>query len=453
MADVLEDYVLSSLVEVFYFSDSWMADDAHHRSLYNTSTRAFLSPQGWAYDNCFRMFSYRHTFMVLIDPDEYIIIKQQPVAATANATAGAAVAAAAVAAGGAAPAEGPAFGPAPDPPSLPAFLAPFEPYGGILVHWQVFGPSGHMRRPRGSTLEQYTQCQSKQALQRWRQFNSIPLGFVKSITATRCYQRGCNPHVCELKPGCRYVNEKFLELSSSVVKAVHWDRIAVFHYVTRSAEDYKAKMGRGTGHSQFLAANKAAGRTHRGWRYFMTVNASATATCLEGRSAWQRCCSPKAGGGAAAGGVGAGAGLAVAAGGAAAGGGAAGAGAGGGGAAVGASAGGGGGGGGAVTAGAGKGAGMVGAAGTAGAGLGGGAGAGAVAGAVAGTGGVAVGSSGAQQTQSLGAGGAAHAGGAGAGGAAQGAAAAGNTAGMAGSHSGEDVEGDGVQVGTRTILE
>ena len=57
MADVLEDYVLSSLVEVFYFSDSWKADDAHHRSLYNTSTRAFLSPQGWAYDNCFRCVS------------------------------------------------------------------------------------------------------------------------------------------------------------------------------------------------------------------------------------------------------------------------------------------------------------------------------------------------------------------------------------------------------------
>eukprot|EP00198_Chlamydomonas_reinhardtii_P011084 XP_001700421.1 predicted protein [Chlamydomonas reinhardtii] len=271
MADVLEDYVLSSLVEVFYFSDSWKADDAHHRSLYNTSTRAFLSPQGWAYDNCFRMFSYRHTFMVLIDPDEYIILKQQPLqqqTAAASATAGADAIAAV-----------PNFGPAPDPPSLPAFLAAFEPYGGILVHWQLFGPSGHMRRPRGSTLEQYTQCQPKPALQNWRQFNSIPLGFVKSITATRCYQRGCNPHVCELKPGCRYVNEKFLELSSSVVKAVHWDRIAVFHYVTRSAEDYKAKMGRGTGHSQFLAANKAAGRTHRGWRYFLTVNASATATC------------------------------------------------------------------------------------------------------------------------------------------------------------------------------
>ncbi|PNW70251.1 hypothetical protein CHLRE_17g712050v5 [Chlamydomonas reinhardtii] len=430
MADVLEDYVLSSLVEVFYFSDSWKADDAHHRSLYNTSTRAFLSPQGWAYDNCFRMFSYRHTFMVLIDPDEYIILKQQPLqqqTAAASATAGADAIAAV-----------PNFGPAPDPPSLPAFLAAFEPYGGILVHWQLFGPSGHMRRPRGSTLEQYTQCQPKPALQNWRQFNSIPLGFVKSITATRCYQRGCNPHVCELKPGCRYVNEKFLELSSSVVKAVHWDRIAVFHYVTRSAEDYKAKMGRGTGHSQFLAANKAAGRTHRGWRYFLTVNASATATCVEGRDAWQRCCSARNGGGGAAA-AGAGVGLVAGAG---VGAGAAVAGAGGGaagvvgGAAVAAGAGVGDGGGsvGAANAVVGKVSGMAGgASGTVGLGIGGGVSGGAGAGATARaeSESVGTGSKGAE------AGGAAGAGGASTRAAAQGAAAV----------------DDGLQVGTRTILE
>ncbi|KAG2489056.1 hypothetical protein HYH03_012492 [Edaphochlamys debaryana] len=257
MADVLSDHVLSGLVELVYFSDSWRADAVLFPSMYNTSTRGFMSPQGWAYDNCFRMFGHRHTFMTLIDPDEYIVLKGvQP----------------------------------PAVPDLPAFLKPFEPIGGLLVHWQLFGPSGHVARPNGSTLEAYTQCQPRHVLQRFPQFHSIPLGFVKSITATRCYQRGCNPHVCELRPGCKYVNEDMMELSGPVVRAVHWDRIAVFHYVTRSVTDYKAKMARGTGHSQFLAINKAMGKTHRGWKYFRTINRTSIATCTEGKQAWERCC-------------------------------------------------------------------------------------------------------------------------------------------------------------------
>ena len=47
----IEQFVLEGLVEVFYFSgNSWQLDAPR----YNSSSRAFLSPQTWAYDNCFR---------------------------------------------------------------------------------------------------------------------------------------------------------------------------------------------------------------------------------------------------------------------------------------------------------------------------------------------------------------------------------------------------------------
>ncbi|GLI68670.1 hypothetical protein VaNZ11_013146 [Volvox africanus] len=259
LAYVLEDYVLSNVVEIIYFADSWKADEKLFREMYNTSTRTFLSPQVWAYDNCFRMFAHRHTFIALLDPDEYIILKEPSVLPRGQ-------------------------------PHLPSFLAPFEPYGGIAVHWQLLGPSGHMSRPDGSTLASYTRCVPRERLQLWKEFKTVPLGFTKSITATRCYQRGCNPHQCELKPGCKYVNEDCMDLSPSVVHELHWDRIAIFHYVTRSAMEYMRKLRRGSGHSQYLQANKALGRTNRGWTYFHMVNASATATCEEGRQAWQRCC-------------------------------------------------------------------------------------------------------------------------------------------------------------------
>lgn len=54
LASVLEDHVLSGVVELMYFSDSWKLDEKLFRGMYNTSQRQFLSPQGWAYDNCFR---------------------------------------------------------------------------------------------------------------------------------------------------------------------------------------------------------------------------------------------------------------------------------------------------------------------------------------------------------------------------------------------------------------
>ncbi|GIL72355.1 hypothetical protein Vretimale_4131 [Volvox reticuliferus] len=259
LAYVLEDYVLANVVEIIYFSDSWKLDEKLFREMYNTSTRTFLSPQAWAYDNCFRMFAHRHTFIALLDPDEYIILKEPPQLPLAQ-------------------------------PNISSFLAPFEPYGGITVHWQLFGPSGHMVRPNGSALASYTQCIPRERLQLWKEFDAIPLGFTKSITATRCYQRGCNPHLCELKPGCKYVNEDFMDLTPSVIRELHWDRIAIFHYVTRSATEYRLKLRRGSGHSQYHQANKIFGRTSRGWTYFHLVNTSATATCEEGRHAWQRCC-------------------------------------------------------------------------------------------------------------------------------------------------------------------
>ncbi|GLC35868.1 hypothetical protein PLESTB_000514200 [Pleodorina starrii] len=214
------------------------------------------------------MFGHRHTFIALLDPDEYIVLKEPPQPPRTR-------------------------------PSLPAFLQPFEAYGGVSVQWQLFGPSGHVARPNASTLLSYTDCVPKHELQaELARVPAHPLGLhqehnhheVSDCALRRCYERGCNPHVCNLKPGCKYVNEKFMDVTPSVIKEVHWDRIAVFHYVTRSMTEYRRKLRRGSGHSQYLEANRAMGRTNRGWGYFQMVNSSATATCTEGREAWQRCC-------------------------------------------------------------------------------------------------------------------------------------------------------------------
>jgi hypothetical protein len=80
------------------------------------------------------MFGHRHEFIALLDPDEYIIMKEPPQ---------------------------PPF----TRPHLPTFLGPFEAYGGITVYWQLVGPSGHVDRPKDSTMTSYTKCMPREALQ------------------------------------------------------------------------------------------------------------------------------------------------------------------------------------------------------------------------------------------------------------------------------------------------
>lgn len=51
---VLQEYVEQGIVEVFHFQNSWQVDAHQFGEMYKTPVRQFLSPQGWAYDNCYR---------------------------------------------------------------------------------------------------------------------------------------------------------------------------------------------------------------------------------------------------------------------------------------------------------------------------------------------------------------------------------------------------------------
>ena len=42
--------------------------------------------------------------------------------------------------------------------SLPALLRRYEAYGGLQLHWKVFGPGGHAARPPGGVLTSYRRC-------------------------------------------------------------------------------------------------------------------------------------------------------------------------------------------------------------------------------------------------------------------------------------------------------
>lgn len=71
-------------------------------------------------------------------------------------------------------------------------------------------------------------------------------------------------------------------MSGPVIRAVHWSKIRVAHFITRSRAEYAAKMERGSGHSQFSDAARRRGIRNRGWKFFDAINKSAHDECKQG---------------------------------------------------------------------------------------------------------------------------------------------------------------------------
>lgn len=106
---------------------------------------------------------------------------------------------------------------------LRGYLRDLAHENGIMMQWVIFGTSGHVLRPAGLVIENYT----------------------------RCHSRSPDPNI---KTICRPAAVAPVEISSPHRFAYRDGRpgvpatletIAVYHYVTRSLEDLKVKMSRG----------------------------------------------------------------------------------------------------------------------------------------------------------------------------------------------------------------
>lgn len=59
-------------------------------------------------------------------------------------------------------------------PSVPALLERYADYGGLVLHWRVYGTGPHILRPDGGVLASYTVCCAKHARERYhRQIKSF----------------------------------------------------------------------------------------------------------------------------------------------------------------------------------------------------------------------------------------------------------------------------------------
>ena len=180
------------------------------------------SPQTSVYDQCILDYRLRHRFLAFIDLDEFLFLRD------------------------------------PNISSLPHFLQEFEGYGALGVNRVMFGSSGHEHRPAGNTLANFCRCWSK------------GVGRVKTIANTAYVHRALNPHQFSYLDAKVAVNENFAPIVGHATASHQSARIAVYHYVLKSRQQYEEKMLRGAGD-----------RSHKDVTFFEDVEVAAVDECWD----------------------------------------------------------------------------------------------------------------------------------------------------------------------------
>ena len=118
---------------------------------------------------------------------------------------------------------------------LRVLLAEFEEYGGLAATWHLFGSSGHLSRPKGLVIKNYTEAFTVQ--------ESFQIKcFVQPSRTEQCL----NPHHFRYLPGHYCVNEDHFPVSPKLQCTFSpGRRVRVNHYFLKSQQDFEEKLRRG----------------------------------------------------------------------------------------------------------------------------------------------------------------------------------------------------------------
>jgi hypothetical protein len=125
--------------------------------------------------------------------------------------------------------------------NLGDFLDNYKKFGGLGIHWRVFGSNGHLERPEKSQLESYT----KRSL-----VTEDMNRHIKSVVQPRHIKSvPKDPHHFKYRFGKYCVNENFERIDGPL--ATHTsNKIQLNHYFVRSLEDFRLKVARGRADSE-----------------------------------------------------------------------------------------------------------------------------------------------------------------------------------------------------------
>ena len=120
---------------------------------------------------------------------------------------------------------------------LPEVLVEYERHPGVVASWVMFGTSGHLTRPPGLVIENYT---------RRKEYPPGVKEHVKSFVDPRRVERCPSGHWFEYRDGVAVDEEHrpHVEPPLSMFGPVTFDKLRVNHYCRRSWEEYQRKLSR-----------------------------------------------------------------------------------------------------------------------------------------------------------------------------------------------------------------
>lgn len=120
---------------------------------------------------------------------------------------------------------------------LTEVLKKYSSYGGLVANWRIFGSNGHLNKPSGLLIDNYTKSTPASHEQNRHIKSFVQPEFVNSA--------GSNPHYFLYKKPYFAVNENFKTISNafSDYSANH---ILINHYYNKSLQEFKqrASLGR-----------------------------------------------------------------------------------------------------------------------------------------------------------------------------------------------------------------
>lgn len=152
-----------------------------------------------AYDHCLQSFGQKNKWIAFFDLDEFICFDNGS--------------------------------------DLRPHLASFEPYAAVGVNWRSFGSSGHLKRPEGLVIENYTEVLPPA---------NRDLHIKSIVQPAKVTKTADNPHAFYPVKGFWAVNTSHTPAhSGNYLAPLQETNIHLNHYITKSQQDYEAKRIRG----------------------------------------------------------------------------------------------------------------------------------------------------------------------------------------------------------------
>lgn len=122
----------------------------------------------------------------------------------------------------------------PDGNSLLEKLENYHKHGAISVCWKLFNSNGHIKRPNGLIIDNFTK------------YHYDPMGHVKTVIRPENIDPSiiANPHNFNHYNGYS-VNENFQEVHRAICGNCSYKEILIHHYFTLSEEEWNIKYDKG----------------------------------------------------------------------------------------------------------------------------------------------------------------------------------------------------------------